>query len=289
MDGPKGGFSLLELMAVMAIVALLSTLAVTSYFSAIRGMAWRSAQRNLTNALTFARQRASIDGCRVSFLMFNEIGAYTDDGGIEDLASSYVVCREIGRLSYVKNNNLLVDEFLDLDQLFKGDSTADVGVGALRLYNMTAGFRDTVRQAAVKLPDGDFSREAPYSSPTVPLQIDVYGFERLSGEKSSNSGGNASSADWIVGDVYGVEAMPAQTLPKGYAFEALKDADATVDAALKDIRHVTFTPDGQSVNANGLPAGVTFTIENKKDTKISPKIKFDVSPKGKIEVTVIKP
>ena len=59
------GFSLLELLAVMSIMALLTTLAVTSYFSAVRGMGRRSAVNNLANTLIQARQRACMDNARV--------------------------------------------------------------------------------------------------------------------------------------------------------------------------------------------------------------------------------
>ena len=132
----RGGFSLIELLAVMAIVAMLSTLAVTSYFSAIRGMSSRTARDNFYNALMMARQRACIDGCRVSLIVFNEAAAFDASGtAISDLAASFVVCRELGRFSFV-SENFLFDEFSDLGSLFRkkqaGDS-AGTSAGSVKL------------------------------------------------------------------------------------------------------------------------------------------------------------
>ena len=71
----RRGFSLLELLAVMSIMAMLSTLAVTSYFGAIRGMASRGAKKHFQNTLLLARQRACIDGARVRLMAFYEVGS----------------------------------------------------------------------------------------------------------------------------------------------------------------------------------------------------------------------
>lgn len=73
-------------------MALLSTLAVTSYFGAVRGMSIRSAKRHFENALVQARQRACIDGARVSLIAFNEIASYESDGiTVKDMAACFVV------------------------------------------------------------------------------------------------------------------------------------------------------------------------------------------------------
>ena len=110
---------LIELLAVMAIVAMLSTLAVTSYFSAIRGMPSRTALTTSTTRMAMARQRACIDGCRVSLIVFNEAAAFDASGtAISDLAASFVVCRELGRFSFVSGTSCS-DEFSDLGSLFR--------------------------------------------------------------------------------------------------------------------------------------------------------------------------
>ena len=72
----KKGFTLVELLTVMAIMAMLSTIAVSSYFTAIRGMARRSALKHLANTFVLARQRACMEGASMSVMIFNEITGY---------------------------------------------------------------------------------------------------------------------------------------------------------------------------------------------------------------------
>ena len=272
----RDGFSLLELLAVMAIVAMLSTLAVTSYFSAIRGMSSRTARRGLTNALSMARQRACIDGCRVSLIIFNEAAGFDTSGSkISDLAASYVVCRELGRFSFVRED-LLFDEFADLNKLFREklstDTSSDSVAGAIRLYNLSAGSWSLVRpyveqkeMTGVKLP---------YSTPKNDFKIWAYKFERLTGSGMQSSGGG--NPTWKAGDSYGIEVMPVQSLPKGFSFKEL-NANASSDASLTDVRHVTFEPDGSAL------AAATFTVESQDPNAKG--AKFTINKRGEIQVS----
>ena len=61
MNRKKRGFTLIELLTVMSIMGMLTTIAVTSYFSAIRGMARRSALKHLADTMVSARQRACME------------------------------------------------------------------------------------------------------------------------------------------------------------------------------------------------------------------------------------
>ncbi len=271
----KGGFSLLELMAVMAIVAMLSTLAVTSYFSAIRGMGRRTARRNFTNALSMARQRACIDGCRVSLIIFNEVAEFEADGAkFKDLAASYVVCRELGRISFVRSNRLF-DEFADLGALFKSGSlsAAPAGsvAGAVKIYNLSQGTWALVKPGAVQDTVGS-PAELLYSDPGNTFPIQAYALQQLSGAGLRSVGGKTG---WAVGDSYGIEVMPVQSLPKGFQFNELNNSRSS-DQALTDVRHVTFEPDGSALN------GATFTVVSTDPN--AKKITFDVDTKGLITV-----
>ncbi|HRR34604.1 MAG TPA: type II secretion system protein [Kiritimatiellia bacterium] len=268
----KGGFSLLELLAVMAIMAMLSTLAVTSYFSAIRGMGSQTARRNFTNALSMARQRACVDGCRVSLVVFNEVAEFAPDGKAKDLAASYVVCRELGRLSFVSGDKL-VDEFTDLDKLFAGDSSGGSAgssvAGAVKIYNLSRGSWTLVEPKAVKEKRGG---RLLYSDPEDTFEIEAYALRRLPGLES-NGGGS-----WQVGDSYGIEVMPVQSLPKGFFFQELNHTPGN-DAALTDVKYVTFEPDGTRLG-NQTPS---FTVvSNDPNTK---RITFEVEKKGLITVS----
>lgn len=271
----RDGFSLLELLAVMAIVAMLSTLAVTSYFSAIRGMSSRTARRGLTNALSMARQRACIDGCRVSLIIFNEAAGFDTSGSkISDLAASYVVCRELGRFSFV-SEDLLFDEFADLNKLFREklltDTSSDGVAGAIRLYNLSAGSWSLVRPYVVKENVGS-KADLLYSGNS--FQIEAYAFQRLTGSGMQSSGGG--NPTWKAGDSYGIEVMPVQSLPKGFSFKEL-NANASSDASLTDVRHVTFEPDGSAL------AAATFTVESQDPNAKG--AKFTINKRGEIQVS----
>ena len=270
----RDGFSLLELLAVMAIVAMLSTLAVTSYFSAIRGMSSRTARRGLTNALSMARQRACIDGCRVSLIIFNEAAGFDTSGSkVSDLAASYVVCRELGRFSFVRED-LLFDEFADLNKLFRKlstDTSSDSVAGAIRLYNLSAGSWSLVRPYVVKENVGS-KADLLYSGNS--FQIEAYAFQRLTGSGMQSSGGG--NPTWKAGDSYGIEVMPVQSLPKGFSFREL-NANASSDASLTDVRHVTFEPDGSAL------AAATFTVESQDPNAKG--AKFTINKRGEIQVS----
>ena len=266
---PRDGFSLLELLAVISIMALLSTLAVTSYFSAVRGMAFRSAKRHFENALVQARQRACMDGVRVSVMAFNEVVAYDTEGqDITDTAACYVVCKEIGRFSFIPDNQeYFVDEFADLETLFpvpRGANGQPLNLGAadffnaglLRLYNLDQGFWTQVRPYAEQKTVGNINSPLIYSGDSHTFK--AYAFVKQ-GKQSTGA------QKWKVGEAYGVEVAPVQSLPKKYLF-----ANMNKDNVNKVIC-VTFEPDGsckaaQSFTIVSTAAGgknLTFKIDNK--------------------------
>ena len=251
------GFSLLELLVVIAIMALLSTLAVTSYFGAVRGMAASSAKRHFESTLRLARQRACIDGTRVSLMVFNEIGSYKDNSTtVKDWIPAYVVCKELGRISFV-GNNLLYDEFNDLDKLFgvqplTAEIIDDSKIGDIKLYNLTIGSWTMIRPYVISsTQEGDST--LLYSNATKP--ISAYAFQ-------------GKSASWKVGDAYGVEVTPVQKLPKGFTFASLGENDTAV-------QYVTFMPDGSA------KAGKEFTIIG-DEAAGGGRYPFTVSAEGKI-------
>ncbi len=284
----RRGFSLLELLAVIAIMALLSTMAVTSYFSAVRGMASRSAKRHFENALVQARQRACMDGVRVSLMAFNESLSYDTTGQkIQESAGCYVVCREIGRISWVPDSQTyLVDEFADLKKLFPApfdDTGAPVDLngktdsffsnaGLLRLYNLDKGFWTEVRPYAQEKPVGGADASLLYSE-TVGAANDTYTFNAYAFVLQGNKSVNAEK--WEVGDAYGVEVAPVQSLPKKYLFDTLDKY------TLNKVLCVTFEPDG-SRSTNAKNSNRSFTI---KDTTTGGKsVTFSVEDNGTITV-----
>jgi len=270
------GFSLLELLAVMAIMALLSTLAVTSYFGAVRGMSLRSAKRHFESALVQARQRACIDGTRVSLMAYNEIVSYDDQGkDIEDMAACYVVCKEIGRISYV-SGNYLFDEFADLGQLFNvGDSRSTGNVmteGGIRLYNLSRGTWTLVRPF-VSTQEVGSAVQLLYTGRSH--RFKAYAFQKQQGTGVQSSG--SGSGTWEVGDSYGIEVSPVQFLPKGFLFSGLLDSESS----LTDVKYVTFESDGTRRTAGSSGNDGQFTIKAPPAAG-GGEFVFTIAPDGKI-------
>jgi prepilin-type N-terminal cleavage/methylation domain-containing protein len=233
----RRGFSLLELLAVMSIMAMLTTLAVTSYFSAIRGMTRRSAVKHLANTLILARQRACMEGTRVSLMVFNEVTGYDTLGKVK-IAPSYVVCKEVGRISFL-SSGLLIDEFAPLDKMF-GTTTYDSSyLGRIRIYNLTQGKWSNVLPSVKAHPLT--SRASAYQAAKgvdVSYDIPAYGF--VVKDES-----NPNPASWNVGDSYGVEASPINSLPRGFQFTELRES-------LNKTICVTFQPDGSAGSAKNI-------------------------------------
>ena len=238
----RRGFSLLELLAVMSIMAMLTTLAVTSYFAAINGMARRSAVKHVVNSLILARQRACMEGTRVSVMFFNEFKGYKkDEVGVptteENLIPSYVVCRELGRLSYV-NGKQIGDEFGELGKMF-GTTKLDNYAGQMRLYNLTHGGWWDVRPW-VSGDTSDFSVDCtfPYSETILGQNPDSamagYAFVMV----------NDKTSGTVAGDSYGIEAAPIGALPRGFVFSGLDNQDS-------DPITINFLPDGRLDTSTG--------------------------------------
>lgn len=224
----NAGFSLLELLAVMSIMALLTTLSVTSYFSAVRGMGRRSAVTNLANTFIQARQRACMDNARVSVVMYNKITGPED----ADVRPSYVVCNSVGKVTYYANNNI-VDEFTALDTIFSKVNLGSNYKGAIKLYNLTQGGFSYVFPWVEQYPLQN--RYSAYK-PNKAYTINAYAF-KINGNIPSRQGGDV----WDVGDSYGVESAPVQTMPRGFQISSLGDSPTEVE-------FVTFLPDGRALS-----------------------------------------
>lgn len=268
----RSGFTLLELLAVMSMMALLTTLAVTSYFSAVSGMARRSAVKSVVNTLTLARQRACMEGARINVVFYNELHGYKkdEDGNMtstEDYLPSFVIVKAMGRISKIALPKIF-DEFSDLSVTFQtldkinseqgGNVSLNTFPGRLRLYNLTRGgwwmvlpFVD--KETNVSLPNSD--------------SIECYYFMC----DTAKTHGNAASA--LVGDVYGVDAGPVGSLPKGFAIDGLDTED--------DSFQVCFLPDG-STDTSISDSRSSITLVETRLKSSQPRNAITVDSTGKI-------
>jgi prepilin-type N-terminal cleavage/methylation domain-containing protein len=240
MAGGRPGFSLLELLAVMAIMSMLTTLAVSSYFAAIRGMTRRSAVKHFANTLILARQRACMEGAFVSVVIYNEITGVKDT----DVTPSYVICKEIGRVTYLGGSDKVIDEYTEIDRLFGTKSYGQNFRGSIRLYNLTQGKWWNVYPwvEAYTMPKRN-SAYKPTPSPTI--EFNAFAFEK------NENVNNLNEATWEIGDAYGIEAAPTGSLPHNFQFAALGDSASQVIT-------ITFKPDGSAVFR---PSGTVRIIE----------------------------
>ena len=261
------GFSLLELLAVMSIMGLLTTVAVTSYFGAARGVARRGAIKHLVTTLTLARQRACMDNARVSVVFYNEVSGVVDEevGAGSAVIPSYVICKEMGKITMVFGN-YLVDEFNALDKMFSTDVPENIAGyrGGFRLYNLSDGKFSFVYPWVSQSGDRIEERQSPYQPrPKEETIINAWSFE-------INAKGNVGegSGIWNVGDSYGVEAAPVQTLPKSFLLGNLDDDE-------EDFEVITFLPSGRVIK------GRTITIEETRPPK--KRTSITVTEKGMID------
>jgi len=270
------GFSLLELLAVMSIMGLLTTVAVTSYFSAARGMARRAAVKHLVNSLTLARQRACMDNARVSVVMYNEISGVEDDGSggtRTALIPSYVVCKEIGKITMV-DKPYLVDEFNSLDAMFSIIPLPNASNyrGGFRVYNLSEGGFSFVFPWVknMALASRITGRNSPYKPrPVVDQRINAWAFE-INRNVPVRENGDV----WNVGDSYGVEAAPVQMLPQKYQITYLGDDE-------RKVLVVTFQPDGRRLQTRNSQNSITI-----EETRAPyAKSRIDISQDGKISYT----
>jgi type IV pilus assembly protein PilE len=207
----RRGFSLMELLAVMAIMGILATVAVTGYFSAVRSMTRRRAVSNFVATLQQARQRACIDGTRMAVVCYPE-----NTQGTTPQASLYVVCKALGRVTSITGGQI-GDEFTPLDSIFGAASddkekNEDYAFGSRRIYNLStdkAGFlqvEGTVKPGDFGVLESGLTGEALSNTNRTLLWCFV------------PSGGGANTANFQIGDLYGIEASPVASLPKNIYF-----------------------------------------------------------------------
>jgi prepilin-type N-terminal cleavage/methylation domain-containing protein len=274
----KLGFSLMELLAVMAIMGILSTLAVTGYFSAVRSMARRRAVSNLMAALMQARQRACIDGTRTVLVCYN-VKSDASSSDLKTIAPTYVVCKALGRVTCTDprlagtagGTPVFGDEFTPLDTIFNmGDST----FGSRRLYNLSprpaAKWTDVSAFVAPGAYSGKQQMKSPISEDDFGSPALLWCFIKAPGPGAVDNG------DWKIGDMYGVDVSPPASFPKNVFFGGTLSGGNNTDQI-----KVMFNPDGTAkgqdidVVAQDGKNIATITVENTGNIKGGDKINLN--------------
>lgn len=228
----------MELLAVMAIMGILSTMAVTGYFSAVRGMTRRRAVSNLVAALNQARQRACIDGTRTALVCYN-VKSDAASSDMTTVSPTYVICKALGRVTSISGNKI-GDEFTPLDKIFgvtpppSATASSFNSFGSRRLYNLSrTGWTDvgmTVEASAYSGGNSDLISGLT-GLPFNPSPQLLWCFTKASA--------GVDRADWKIGDLYGIDVAQPGIFPKNIYFGDLGADDQSQI-------NVMFSPDGRA-------------------------------------------
>ena len=269
-----GGFTLLELIAVMGIIVAMSLVIVGSYSGIMRAISATAGINSMRKIATLCRQHACIDGARTYFQITG--------------VNTYVLFRKAGTISETSTSNRsgvdlppyissgscsgvwLYDLYADLgsaaesfDTSAKNSTTTDLakvmatnGYDGALIINMENG-----AMAKIKYPPWYDSRDDKW----------IMGLDSKHASDFGSSGNNEAD-DYP----YGWALYPDQQLPKGYVFDSTMyklDSDGDFVSG----NNFYFEPDGRADSDAG---GLTITVKELGTDKAS---SLEISADGKIK------
>lgn len=206
----KRGFSLLELMVVVAIMAMMGVAASGGYKQMIRGMRERGAVAAATAILRTAKERAAVDRMPTVVFCYNRCYRKADSKDNAVVCGEMVAVRRGGRISTVRGKELY-DEFGDL--LVANDvaeTAADLDRSAgMRLFRFGGAGMSEMRYSVV-------------SEKVLKGELPVRGYSVGYTNVTAGAYYNLNRSDreppaWKAGDPYGL-VFAELTLPDGYIF-----------------------------------------------------------------------
>lgn len=208
----RRGFSLLELMVVVAIMAMMGVAASGGYKQMIRGMRERGAVATATAILRTAKERAAVD--RLPTVVFCYNRCYKKAGGADN--ANAVVCGEMvavrrgGRITAVRGRELY-DEFGDLliqNESVTSTSELDGGMG-IRLFRFGGAGMTEMRYSIVS--------ERTFKG-RIALRAFAAGLTNITAGAYYNlNKSDREPSAWKAGDPYGL-VFAELTLPDGFIF-----------------------------------------------------------------------
>jgi prepilin-type N-terminal cleavage/methylation domain-containing protein len=245
------GFTLVELLVVMAIMGLLGTISVGGYRAMQRGMEERGVMDNVNQFIRSAYQRAQIDRQPVAVYFWNELLREETDDSPPIVVGRAVAVRRSGRITDVVGGKLC-DEFGDLRfmRLTKGDSDDDdddaSDSGSTRegngmfLYYMD-GRDSSFRRSVVSQTTKRVQSNERMLATGGEARIEAYSFSVI----------DAGGVTWERGNSYGFEFAETQ-LPHNFIFGNSYSSSAS--SPVKDVAVLRFVPGGNS--GSGATGGI---------------------------------
>ena len=251
----KKGFTLLELLVVVAIMGLLGTAATNAYTSLVRGMNERSAIASASGILRAASERAQIDRVPTAVFCYNKLikaPTATENGVV---AGMMTAIRRSGRVTYVSGNSIY-DEFADLDHTYEvAESDGELAHGGgWRLFYFGGNNMSRMEYSIV-------SDRVMIDEPTVALFTGNGNTIQTNLFTSAyyDTGKSAYPHTWKTGEAYGFEFNELQ-LPDGMIFGGNVPTEAN---SVELVKTIVFDPENPNVeeieinstkpDASGLP------------------------------------
>ncbi len=231
----KKGFTLLELLVVVAIMGVLGFAATNSYSALVRGMRERGAVSAASSLLRAARERAHVDRLPTAVYCYNRLlkaPTSTENGVVVGMMT---VVRQSGRISFVRGNYLF-DEFADLDKTYEvGEDEGDLRKGGgFRLFRFTGANMSKMEYSIVS-DRVQSKRELVYlaSEDNVANHVMAAYYDL---------GTSANAASWKAGDAYAF-SFGEVTLPEGIIFGTAIPRSTTEDEL---VQVLVFDPESQN-------------------------------------------
>ena len=235
----RAGFTLIEMLSVMAVMVMLTTIVVASGFGMRRGASANAALQIPQNVMEYARQRACMDGRRTAVLFApDEEGVFS--ASIFQAAGTVISSSSLA----------IVDKFSDVAEVTSGFNVLTVfnfntgktfTVGSIEHENQSTAYMVDFK----KVEGHDASADGKKNQYFYPHTI----ITRSSDDPPINP------ASWPSGSAYGFEIAERQTMPKNFSY-AHKSGGEKKD----DSFWFVFTPDGTTEKANSAVITVKETV-----------------------------
>ena len=244
--GRRGGFTLMELMAVVGIIVVMASLVVGGFSGIQRAMGASTGAGGFRRALAAARQQACVDGTDV-YVWCIDIDKYVvcRKGGVISDATEAMNKSPRRKLPYMRNETSdaywVCDDYADFGTTIRSTyiDSSKVGVNTTDseaiTSNLVAKYKDTY---IFDLTDKKMARYAYPADYYVSRDYEGWMFGI---PKDDQDGG------FKKGSEYAWTLMPVQSLPGGYVFDgSFNENDGSFKKAWGQKAYVHFFPDGRA-------------------------------------------